>query len=50
VGIGVSGRLVPTNICNNRLVTKNNYKVNFHGFFLKGFLCKYCVPCSTVNM
>jgi hypothetical protein len=32
VGIGVSSRLVPTNICNSRLVPTNNYKEKFLWF------------------
>jgi hypothetical protein len=46
VGIGVSSRLVPTNICNSRLVPTNNYKEKFCGFLPKGFPHKSCVPCS----
>jgi hypothetical protein len=49
VGIGVSSRLVPTNICNSRLVPTKNYKEKFCGFLPKGFPCKSCVPCSAVN-
>jgi hypothetical protein len=46
VGIGVSSRLVPTKICNNRLVPTNNYKEKLCGFLPKGFPRKSCVPCS----
>jgi hypothetical protein len=49
VGIGVSSRLGPTNICNSRLVPTKNYKEKFCGFLLKGFPRKYCVPCFAVN-
>jgi hypothetical protein len=35
MGIGVSNRLEPTNIFNNRFVTINNYKEHFFGFFPK---------------
>jgi hypothetical protein len=49
LGIGVSSGLVPKNICNSRLVPKNNYKDNFCGFILKGFPHKSCFLCSTVN-
>jgi hypothetical protein len=49
VGIGVSSRLAPTNICNGRLVPTKNYKEKFCGFLLKGFPPKYFVPCSAVN-
>jgi hypothetical protein len=48
VGIGVSSRLVPTNIYNSRLVHTKNYKYKFCGFLLKGFPHKYCIPCSVV--
>jgi hypothetical protein len=37
VGIGVSNRLVPTNICKSRLVPTKNYKDKFCGFLPKGF-------------
>jgi hypothetical protein len=50
VGIGVSSRLVPTNIYKNRLVNTNNYKENFSGFLLKVFPHKSCVPCFAVNI
>jgi hypothetical protein len=49
-GIGVSIRLVPTNICNNILVPTKNYKEKFHGSLLQVFPRKSCVPCSTINM
>jgi hypothetical protein len=48
VGIGASDSLVPTNICNNRLVPTKNYKEKFCGFVPKGFPCRYFVPCSTM--
>jgi hypothetical protein len=48
--IGVSSRLVPTNICNSRLVDTNNYKENFCSFLLKGFPHEPWVPCSTANI
>jgi hypothetical protein len=44
VGIGVSNRLVPTNICNSSLVPTKNYKEKFLGFLPKGFPRKSCVP------
>jgi hypothetical protein len=37
VRICVSSSLVPTNICNSRLVPKNNYKEMFVVFSRKGF-------------
>jgi hypothetical protein len=50
VGIGVSSWLVPTNICNSRLVPTKNFKENFRGFLSKGFPRKSCIPCFAVNM
>jgi hypothetical protein len=49
VGIGVSIRLVLTNICNSRMVPTKNYKEKLCGFLPKGFPRKSCVLCSAVN-
>jgi hypothetical protein len=49
VGIGVSGRLAPTNISNNRFIPTNNYKEKFCGFLPKGFPHKSCVPYFVVK-
>jgi len=50
VRIGVSSRLVPTNICDNKLVSTKNYKERFCGFLSKGFPHKSCVPCYAINI
>jgi hypothetical protein len=50
MGICVSNRLVPINICNSRLVPTKNYKEKFHVFLPKGFPHKSYVSCSVVNM
>jgi len=45
MGIGVSSRVVATNICKIRMVPTNNYKNYFCGFLSKGFPRKSCVLC-----